>query len=370
MPGKYSGNPYIDLFYNALTSYNIELSVNLKHDIDFKNINVDSFDCVHFHWPELTWRNNLVPWLDRLRYSDIKGTWRLSMQVEKQFQNYFDRKRIECFERGLDYLKQRNKKIIWTWHNVEPHENIREMDLAGNQTLANYSDLLIFHSEWAEKLCRKNYAISCKSVVMQHGNYDGVYPAPRERFIVAQELGLDPYKPVVGFVGNIREYKGLDVACEALFELNGRVQFLCAGSLHSSIDLERLRLDIERIGGLLIPRKVTNQEFSDYINLTDLLIFPYKKVTGSGALHAALTLNRGVVASNLPYFKEVLDNNPYAGVLVNPCDKESLASGIEKYLQIPKDVRSKAARDLADRYKWPDNVIPVVSAFKEIGIIR
>jgi glycosyltransferase involved in cell wall biosynthesis len=368
-PGRGTANPYIDLFYDALEPHNVSLVAEFFFIEEWLKNNIHSFDAIHFHWPEMTWRNCLVPWLVRVRSSGIKGTWRLSMIIEKQFQNYFDKKSIESFRRKLDYLKSKNKKIIWTWHNVEPHENVRTLDFFGNQILADYADLLIFHSDWAEQQCLENYNISCKTVVMQHGNYDGVYPAPRDRFIVAQELGLNSEKPVVGIIGNIREYKGIDVACEALLKIADRVQFLCAGNPYPGFDLEKLRLNIERISGALVPKIISDQEFSDYVNLCDFLLMPYKKVTGSGVLHAVLTLSRGVIASDLPYFREILNDNPDAGVLVKPCDEESLAAGIIKYLDIPKKVRSEAARALADKYGWNEAVIPVVLAFKELGLL-
>ena len=61
---------------------------------------------------------------------------------------------------------------------------------------------------------------------MYHGNYDGVYPAPRSRETVRREIGLDAEKPVVGCLGYIRHYKGVDIACAAMERLRGRVQLL------------------------------------------------------------------------------------------------------------------------------------------------
>ena len=144
-------------------------------------------------------------------------------------------------------------------------------------------------------------------------------------------------------------------------KLDGKVQFLCAGSPHSSYDLSELEKKFSALSGsVLVSRLITDQEFSDYAGVCDMLLLPYKKVTGSGALLASLTLGRGVVASDLPFFREILAQGSDAGRLVPLGDPIALATTICRYLQVSPETRESSARALADKYKWRDVVKPVV----------
>jgi glycosyltransferase involved in cell wall biosynthesis len=203
---------------------------------------------------------------------------------------------------------------------------------------------------------------------MPHGNYDNFYPTPRPKNIVLAELGLRDDLPIVSCLGMLRNYKGLNVATEAISLLGDEVQFLCAGKSHPSFDLASLQNNIMKLNNaLLIPRFINNQEFADYVSISNLVLMPYNRITGSGALLAVLTLGRGVVASDLPYFREILGNNSDAGMLVASEDPTAFAENIRKYLIIPANKSNQAARFLAERYEWSKVVPPVVEVIKNWG---
>ncbi len=92
------------------------------------------------------------------------------------------------------------------------------------------------------------------------------------------------------------------------------------------------------------------------------MLLPYRAITGSGALLAALGLGRGVVASELPYFQEILANEPDAGVTVSDWNADAWADAIARYLDRPAAARTGAAQRLAARYAWDRGVDPMVSA--------
>lgn len=153
----------------------------------------------------------------------------------------------------------------------------------------------------------------------------------------------------------------LPIVCDALEKLTDlNVQFVCAGAPYPDFDLESLTVKIRKLkSSILIPREISNQEFSDFASVCDFLLLPYRKVSGSGALLAFLTLGRGVVAADLPYFREVLSGSDNAGILFTPNNSTSLANSIRQYLITPSDTRSVSARFLADKYSWDNVVIPV-----------
>ena len=366
-PGRGGDNPYIDLFYDALTPYQIELVGGMQFSEHWFAEHFLEFDAIHLHWPEGLWRSYTFPILEKMKQANYRGAWRLSSGLGKIFRNQIAEESLHWFEETLIYLRKNNKKILWTWHNYEPHESSNNQDIKGQQILAQYADLIIFHSEYAAEKSKESYDIKGKTVLMPHGNYEGVYPEPRDRAAIVSELGLHPDLPIVGMLGNIREYKGVDNAIDACAYLGGEVQFLCAGNPYESFpwsDIVQKALALEYCA--LVPRRVSDQEFSDYAYASDILLFPYRSVTGSGALLAALTLGKGVIASDLPFFRDVLGGYENAGLLVSPTTPEQLSEAIIQYLQISSKTREDAACDLASRFRWDDVVLDVVLAIEQL----
>ncbi len=70
----------------------------------------------------------------------------------------------------------------------------------------------------------------------------------------------------------------------------------------------------------------------------------------------ALTASRGVVASDLPFFREILSGNDDAGRLVPSNNPAALAGATRSYLAISTRAAAGAARMLADRFAWDDVV--------------
>src|SRR5690606_38552521 len=161
-------------------------------------------------------------------------------------------------------------------------------------------------------------------------------------------------------LGLLRPYKGLDVALEAISLLAGRVQLVIAGAPHRTLQLDELTRAVTRAGHtVLVPRLLTNQEFADIASASDAIVLPYERVTSSGALLAAWTLERGVIASDLQLFREMSAGEPDACRTFRGGDAASLAEAIEAYLALPAATRSSAAARMRDRYEWDGCVAPL-----------
>lgn len=375
LPGRGRANPYVDLFYNALLPHGIDLYSEPLIDLEWGSTHFQNIDAIHFHWPEYIWRqtppSRPQSRLRRLLRAHVPGIWRVfdlvdrlgRLKVAGKMRKLRDRSLcLQNFRSFLRQAKQANVRVIWTLHNMESHENWDVVDGAGFRLLARVADLVICHSDDAKARFLKTHKPNGSVVVMPHGNYDGIYPAPRPREQILRELGLDPKLPVVGCVGALRTYKGFDLACQAIKSLGGKVQLLCAGAPHHHFPLHEFEQSIDSTpGAILVARQLTEQEFADYCAASDVILLPYRKITGSGALLAALTLERGVVASDLTFFREVLNGFPDAGILVKPENTAALAEGIKQYLAMDKKHRQTAARRLADSYDWSHVIAPVVT---------
>lgn len=352
-PSSAAGNPYLALFHAALAHEGIAAGGRLKVTQAWLEAEAPRVDGLHFHWPEKVWRKTPQALRKLTGGAGRGGVRRVARVLGMRLQ-------LMRFRRYLRRARQLGMRVAWTVHNMEPHEGASKVDERGYRLLARQCDLILCHSESARAECIARYAPRAAVVVMPHGNYDGVYPAPRPRREVLGALGLDAEQPVVGCIGRMREYKGLDVACAAVARCEG-VQLLVAGSVQQGFDLAALQREMKNLGrAALVARRVSDQEFSDYTGACDAMLLPYRKVTGSGAFLASWTLGRGVVASDLPYFREMLEAHPKAGRLFRAGDAPSLAREIAAFLEVPAGERNAEARAAADCYPWDRCVRPVV----------
>jgi glycosyltransferase involved in cell wall biosynthesis len=191
---------------------------------------------------------------------------------------------------------------------------------------------------------------------MRLGNYDGVYPPPQDPERFAQSFGIPLNKPIVTVLGLLRAYKGLDVAIEAARFLKPSVHLVVAGAPIGDITEFRRAVAASADHVTLIADRLSDQNVSNLLHLSEMMWLPYRRISSSSAALLALTASRGVIASDLPFFREILEGSAGAGRLVRASDPMALAEATRAYLQVSASERAAAARALADRYAW-DQVV-------------
>jgi glycosyltransferase involved in cell wall biosynthesis len=328
-------NAYIRLFYRALEPYGIEHVPGLRIDDGALRSMAGSVDAIHIQWcPEDVWRCRRGV---SGRVHGVLGLWR--------------------------YLRLASRlgiRVLWTVHDLDHHDGSDAVDRFGYRVLARGADLCVCHSEWSRReLIRRYGGRPARSIVMQHGNYDGVFPRPRDPVYTLRRLGLRPGRPTLACLGFLRPYKGFDLAIAAAARLADRCQLIVGGPPHDqdyTAALAAQARDLENVHLLLQP--LPDDLFSDILHAADCVLLPYRRITGSAALLTALTFGRGVVASDLPYFREILAIEPAAGVLFGVGCVDRLAAAVDEFFNLSLDRRS-AARRLADRCDWDAAIVPV-----------
>jgi glycosyltransferase involved in cell wall biosynthesis len=345
-PASGGTNHYLDLYYRALEPHGFARSRPLVYRDQFLRDHRDEFDLLHVQWlHERLWRRH--GWGPLARGRDLVGFWRF-----------------------LRTAKRLGKRIVWTVHDLEPHDGVGLADRAGTAMLARAADLVICHTAATrERLVRRYLGRRDTTVIMRHGNYDGVFPAPRPRAETAAAFGFDPSARTLVAAGNLRGYKGFEVAVEAATLLGPEYQLVIAGGHNPETPevADALRKQVAgRANVRLVVRQVGDDELADLYAAADCVLLPYRWITGSGALITSLTLGRAVVASDLPFFRNELADEPAAGVLVPPGDPAALAAGVKEFFASGVPARHAAARRLADRLAWPEVVKPVVARLREL----
>jgi glycosyltransferase involved in cell wall biosynthesis len=164
--------------------------------------------------------------------------------------------------------------------------------------------------------------------------------------------------PVVGFLGLIRPYKGLDTLLEAWPRVRAAVPdavLLVAGRpLGEPAGARATAMAAAGAGVVADLRFLSTAEFAGALTRSDVVVLPYRRIDLSGVLFAAMALGRPLVVSDVGGFREVVGGSG-AGVLVPPDDPEALAGALVRLLLDPEEARrlgSAGRRAAESTYSW------------------
>ncbi len=219
------------------------------------------------------------------------------------------RLRASAFLWMLRVLKLRGVRLVWTVHNIVPHE-LHHPDVAAwlYRQLFRQVEAAIVHSEGAAAIVRQHYAPPCPLHVIPHGHYIGVYGPPVERALARRRLALPPDGFLFATVGTLRPYKGLDGLIRAFRRLpRPDVRLLIAGAAKSPDYSAPLRREAAGDGRILLREGfIPDTAMADYAAAADVIVLPYTRLLTSGALLWAFSYHRPVIAPAHPAIADLV----------------------------------------------------------------
>jgi glycosyltransferase involved in cell wall biosynthesis len=242
----------------------------------------------------------------------------------------------------VEFCQWRGAKVVLTVHDLMPHDTGEEHRPAFRE-LYGRVDGLICHSESVRARLATEFGVAGGKVsVVAHGPFfydlpeSGEDETPPKRSLDGAPalggFGLEGAEVVVLWQGILFPYKGVDVLLRAWRTVEARVPgawLVVAGtgspellegvrSLATELGLRRVRLEF---------RFVTAEQLVALYRRADVVVYPYRAITTSGALATGLALGKAIVASDLPVFRELLTDRENA-LLVAPEDAEGLAGAL------------------------------------------
>ena len=235
----------------------------------------------------------------------------------------------------LQLCRRRGVKIVLTVHDLLPHDTAdRHRDKF--QKLYKLVDGIICHSGHIQQRLVTEFSVPAHKVsVIPHGPFFYDLPSTDPSSTLAR-FDVEPCSLLVLWQGIIFPYKGIDLLLNAWREVETAQAHAClviAGTGAPSL-LQQLREQIEscelkRVR--LHPRFISTEELVDLYRAADIVVYPYRAITTSGALATGLALGKTIVASDLPVFRELLRNDENA-LLVDPHDPAELANALLRLL--------------------------------------
>jgi glycosyltransferase involved in cell wall biosynthesis len=267
-------NPYIRLLNGELQRLGVQLAPMRQ-----VRLFTDRCDVVHLNWPE-----HAIGSKSLLTASG----------------------RALLFQLALAVARLRGARIVWTIHNLRPHNSVRHPRLTGwfLRRVAGSLDGWICMSASGVELARRAFPALRHSpvAVIPHGHYRAAYPAAPPSATVLDAGGarllffgaISAYKNVPELVRAVRASKRADLRLDVhgpCWQTAERHRIL-----HEAAEDPRIRYDVGFVPDEQVP---------GVFERADLCVLPFSEVFNSGSALLSISMLRPVVLPRTPVFEEL-----------------------------------------------------------------
>lgn len=223
-------------------------------------------------------------------------------------------------------------RIVLTMHNIYPHDTSEQKKTTYRKRMAKIIPLLdawIVHTKDAKKRLIYEYNIEKLRIhIIHHGVFVPNIPIPKRnrtdnkiRFLLFANQSL---------------YKGTDILIDAVDSLPSTIKEKIDVRIMGSSDktlFDDYREKAEQNHILWDNTFISESNLAQAVQDTDVLVYPYRAITQSGALLLGLFFQKPMIVSNLPAFIETLGEKYPKSLIFKTGDIQSLADTITSYVQ-------------------------------------
>ncbi|RYJ05746.1 MAG: glycosyltransferase [Actinomycetales bacterium] len=204
----------------------------------------------------------------------------------------------------LDDFLTAGGRLIWTIHNVLPHEvEYREDEILLCRFLADRATYVHVLSAETVDAVADLYPLDPDRVrIIPIASYAGWYPDTVTRDDARARLGLGPDDLVLTTVGGIRPYKGHSSLLdwfEPAAQEDPSLRLLVAGRLSQHEGAEELLRRLDHPAVVARPDFVPDEDLQVWYRAADVAVLPYAAILNSSAFWLAVTFGVPVVAPRL-----------------------------------------------------------------------
>jgi glycosyltransferase involved in cell wall biosynthesis len=242
-------------------------------------------------------------------------------------------------------------------HNVEDHESgpVRRFLALGAFFSA---DAFIVHAETdrkrlARRMPRRPVAVLPHPVVAS---------PPPDRESARREFGIST--PLVLFLGLVRRYKGVDLLLDAapriVRETNARIAIVGEVFPEARHLEERWKRSSVRDSIVWRDDYVSEEEMARWLAACDVVVLPYRYVSGSGIAARAIAARRPMAAAAVGGLQETVRPGS-TGELFAPGDPSGLADAVRRAIERGLSTYEPGLTRAAEETSWPRYVERLLS---------
>jgi len=280
-PGRDYHNPFVRNFCQSL----VKSRVSVIDVSDPRQVAASEIDVLHIHWPEkVFWDGGSFPRVIARLFGTLKA---------------------------LRKLKQSGVTLVWTVHNVRPHDLAVRFKPLWTYYLSQLGELIdgfVTLSPATVDVVRQkiHWLRKTRAIYAWHPPYPRE-PMTRDVDSVRRDLGIGHDEYLFGFLGMIRPYKGVEELIQAFRKLEGHgYSLLIAGAPvpdEYASQIGALAAEDRRIH--LVLRSLTDLEFSSYAAAADTLVLPFRDNLHSGSLVHAVSQHKTALTPETPFSRNL-----------------------------------------------------------------
>jgi glycosyltransferase involved in cell wall biosynthesis len=222
-------------------------------------------------------------------------------------------KTVHLFIETLAHARKLGYTLVWTAHNLMPHDITPEVEpahLMVRQAVLDMFDTIITHDKKTLSALAEKFSVDInKCHIAPHGLYKRTLPdKPAVRSAVRQHLGIDRERFTVLLAGRIRGYKGIERALNIF--LNGRkfltqsCTLIVAGHPDDKeIDAQIQAAAISDSQIKYVRGNISDEELEALFIASDICLLPYEKSATSGLAFLSISYKTPLITSKLPAFE-------------------------------------------------------------------
>jgi glycosyltransferase involved in cell wall biosynthesis len=220
---------------------------------------------------------------------------------------------LRRFRQRLCEFRDRGGRLLWTIHNVLPHEcpnRTAEIELC--RFLAAQADMVHLMGAATARIVAPLYELPAdRTVVIPHSSYLGVYPDVVSRRDARHHLKLREHEIALLMLGGIRPYKDLGLLLDVFEELSrsdARLRLLVVGRPSRDAATAGWQRRCEEHPRIVAHfAHVADADVQIWCRAADLAVLPYMSILNSGSFQLAISFDLPVVGARDGLLAELLD---------------------------------------------------------------
>lgn len=201
-------------------------------------------------------------------------------------------------------------RIVWTAHDLLPHEQVFYDDHRARDELISKATEIIALSEATATEIR---ALGGQRVrVIPMGSYADPYAVTLTRREARTSFGFNDSDVVIALIGRLEMYKGADLLLLAVAQLpkSSTIKLLLAGWCEDEVYRDELTRLAERANGRVTTKFqwIPDDDLARYFQATDVAVFPFREISNSASVLLAQSFGRPVVIPDLPALCDIPDD--------------------------------------------------------------
>ncbi|MGC8626714.1 MAG: glycosyltransferase family 4 protein [Acidimicrobiales bacterium] len=256
--------------------------------------------------------------------------------------------------------------IVWTAHDIVPHEQVFADDEAAHRHLVKRASVVVALSAATSSELQRLGARRVKVVPFGPFAHPDLSDAARRD--ARTSLGLSEQECVMLHLGKLSPYKGTDLLLSAAASLPPGAKFRvlvvgpCQDGKYRGL-LHRLAAPLGERASLRLER-VSNDEMGRYLLASDVAVLPFREISNSSAVLTAQCYGLPVIVPSLANLADI----PPDAVLRYDGTAKGLVRTLGTFLAMPPPQRralAEAGRAFAMSWDWKAVALAMAEAYSE-----